>query len=118
MDKERIESALVHYAEALIKERGQEPKYDGRWSMIAGGGVSVWRPNQESVELVVGNLRFRYHFSLTDELKYDFSYRLDVSIYDFDKCHETGELGNIGIIRNKLKEIEKQAEDEDKKAYC
>jgi len=109
MDKIKFESALIKYAEALIKEKGRTPEYGGYRALIESEDIRVIRL-PHTLELQVGHLFFRYHFRLKDELSYDFNCKLsEVRIADFDACYESGELANIGKIRNELKELEKQA---------
>ena len=105
MDKIKFECALRAYAEELILAKDRKPEYGGFKTDVESGNIRVWRPACATIELQVEHLFFRYAFEEFELNNYRCALE-EVSIRNFDKCFETGELGNIGIIRNRLKEIE------------
>lgn len=115
MNKTKFEDALFDYTKALIEEKGRTPEYGGYKTKIESEDIRLWMPNCNALELQVGHLFFRYVFEENKACDYRCTL-IEVRIINFDKCYATGELGNIGIIRNKLKEIENDCEN--KKADC
>ena len=111
MDKIKFEGALFDYAKALITNKGRLPEYGGFLTKIESGDIRLTKPNPMALELQVGHLFFRYGFEETKACDYRCEL-IEVRIRCFDGCYESGELANIGKIRNELKELEKQAENE------